>query len=211
MQYSQALANHSVQFSDFSQLSLYNTNYNCPLNIIEPHIYNNTGPLSSKSCTVKSFKKQCVLFWIQYTALIWSAKNFALQPSWRAFVPLKICAFKHSNYIFITTLIYIWRMLFLRYHVERENQISVKYTRVHVVVFNTHIHSSPCVLFLKFTSKVHVFIFRYSHPEFITVFSGLGSNPGLGMWESCQWLGARRWFSLGTLVSSTIYNWLVTN
>ena len=37
----------------------------------------------------------------------------------------------------------------------------------------------------------------------------LGSNPGLGMWERCQWLGVRRWFSPGPPVSSTIYrhNW----
>ena len=27
----------------------------------------------------------------------------------------------------------------------------------------------------------------------------LGSNPGRGMWESCQWLGMSRWFSLGIL------------
>ena len=32
-----------------------------------------------------------------YTALIWSTKNFALQPYWKVFVLLKICAFKHSN------------------------------------------------------------------------------------------------------------------
>ena len=25
----------------------------------------------------------------------------------------------------------------------------------------------------------------------------LGSNPGLGMWESCQWHGVRRWFFAG--------------
>ena len=32
-----------------------------------------------------------------------------------------------------------------------------------------------------------------------------------GMWESCQWLGVRWWFSPGTPVSSTRYNWLVMN
>ena len=32
-----------------------------------------------------------------YTALIRSAKNFALQPCWRVFVLLSICALKHSN------------------------------------------------------------------------------------------------------------------
>ena len=32
-----------------------------------------------------------------YSALIWSAKNFDLQPSWRVFVLLQICTFKHSN------------------------------------------------------------------------------------------------------------------
>ena len=37
----------------------------------------------------------------------------------------------------------------------------------------------------------------------------LGSNPGRGMRESCQWLGVRQWFSLRTLVSSTRYNWLI--
>ena len=42
-----------------------------------------------------------------YIGLIWSAKNFALQPCWRVFVLLKIHAFKHSNYIFITICIYI--------------------------------------------------------------------------------------------------------
>ena len=31
----------------------------------------------------------------------------------------------------------------------------------------------------------------------------LGSNHSLGMWESCHWLGARRWLSLGTAVFST--------
>ena len=39
----------------------------------------------------------------------------------------------------------------------------------------------------------------------------LGLNPSLGMWESCQWLGARQWFSPGIPVSSTTYNWQVTN
>ena len=51
-----------------------------------------------------------------YTALIWSAKNFALRPFWRVFVLLQIRAFKHSNYV-----CYHIRMLFLRYHREREN------------------------------------------------------------------------------------------
>ena len=32
-----------------------------------------------------------------------------------------------------------------------------------------------------------------------------------GMWESYQWLGVRQWFSLGTLVISTSYNWMVKN
>ena len=32
-----------------------------------------------------------------YKALIWSAKNFALQPFWRIFVLLNIRIFKHSN------------------------------------------------------------------------------------------------------------------
>ena len=36
------------------------------------------------------------------------------------------------------------------------------------------------------------------------------SNPIREMWASCQWLGVRRWFSLGTPVTSTSYNWLVT-
>ena len=30
-----------------------------------------------------------------------------------------------------------------------------------------------------------------------------GSNPTRGMWESCQWLGVRHWFSTGIPVSST--------
>ena len=30
----------------------------------------------------------------------------------------------------------------------------------------------------------------------------------LSMWESCQWLGVGRWFSPGTPLSSTIYNYL---
>ena len=38
----------------------------------------------------------------------------------------------------------------------------------------------------------------------------LGSNHGRGKWESCQWLGVRRWFKTGTVVSSTTYNRLVT-
>ena len=37
-----------------------------------------------------------------------------------------------------------------------------------------------------------------------------GFDPGLGMWESCQWLGVGRWFSPGTPLSSTTYDWLVT-
>ena len=37
----------------------------------------------------------------------------------------------------------------------------------------------------------------------------LGSDPSQGMWECCQWLWVRRWFSPDSLVSSTTYNWLV--
>ena len=36
---------------------------------------------------------------ITVSDLIWSAKEFALQPCWRVFLLLKICSFKHSNYI----------------------------------------------------------------------------------------------------------------
>ena len=42
-----------------------------------------------------------------HTALIWSAKNFALQACWRIFVLLETQAFKHSNYVFITIKIFI--------------------------------------------------------------------------------------------------------
>ena len=36
------------------------------------------------------------------------------------------------------------------------------------------------------------------------------STPDPGIWVSCKWLGLRRWFSPGTPVSSTTYNWLIT-
>ena len=32
---------------------------------------------------------------LQYTALIWKAEKFALQPCWRVFALLQICVFKH--------------------------------------------------------------------------------------------------------------------
>ena len=37
------------------------------------------------------------------------------------------------------------------------------------------------------------------------------SNPTRGVWDSCQLLGVRLWFSPGTSATSTSYNWLVTN
>ena len=50
---------------------------------------------------------------------------------------------------------------------------------------------------------------KHCHWQLVVFHHWLGSNPGLGMWERCQWLGVRRCFSPGTLVSSTSYNWLV--
>ena len=38
-----------------------------------------------------------------------------------------------------------------------------------------------------------------------------GMNLRWGMWESCQWLGVRLWFLLGTLVSSITYEWLTSH
>ena len=35
--------------------------------------------------------------YVLYTALIWSTKNFTLQPCWRIFGLLKICVFEYSN------------------------------------------------------------------------------------------------------------------
>ena len=61
---------------------------------------------------IMDFNGQCqgqikVKFGLHYTALIWSAKIFALQLCKRVFVLLSIRAFKYSNYIFITILIFI--------------------------------------------------------------------------------------------------------
>ena len=56
-----------------------------------------------------------------YTVLIWSPKKSLCIPA-GGFVLLWILAFKHLNYsFFITIYIFIWRMLFWRYHGEREN------------------------------------------------------------------------------------------
>ena len=48
--------------------------------------------------------------------------------------------------------------------------------------------------------------------NFFTILTahGLIANPGRGKWESCQWLGFRRLFLPGALLSSTSYNWLVS-
>ena len=67
----------SIYFSDYIQpvdrwLSVL-------LPKIKPLLYANGGPVISVQ--------------VLYTALIWSAKNFALQPCWRIFVLLRICAF----------------------------------------------------------------------------------------------------------------------
>ena len=43
-----------------------------------------------------------ILSEVRYAALIWSAKDFALQLCWRVFVLLKICTYKHMNYIIFT-------------------------------------------------------------------------------------------------------------
>ena len=45
-------------------------------------------------------------------ALIWSAKNFALQPYWRIFVLVKIHTLKHSNNIDTKKDIYLKDVIF---------------------------------------------------------------------------------------------------
>ena len=45
---------------------------------------------------------------VPYRALIWGAKDFALQPCWRVFMPLKICTFKPQT-VYIYRWTWIWR------------------------------------------------------------------------------------------------------
>ena len=70
--------------------------------------------------------------------------------------------------------------------------------------------TAPCLSPLRTCPDGRAVYIRRSHWLLPVSHYCLGLNPGLGLWESCQWVGVRWWFSPGTAVSSTTYNWLVT-
>ena len=85
----------------------------------------------------------------------------------------------------------------------RKNKIIFSLPKIVLLFMNNCIPSFrgllrwPCVL-----RRCH-WLLTFSH-------HCLGSKPGLDTWENCQWLGIKRWFSAGLLVSSTSYEWLGT-
>ena len=74
------------------------------------------------------------------------------------------------------------------------------------------IHGPPCIARCCQTQTVQYLIQLdpWSHLNLLWERVANDSVLGSGMRESCQWLGVRQWYSLATLVSSTIHNWLVT-